>query len=164
MSSSWNGSRHLCVQVHRRGFFLFLLTLPVLSPLKQSLRLFKPPNFPGLGSSPTFVETAFLPLHRYRLGGKHADKRPCAGSRSNHFADSAGQLRLLGDSGTGPAAAVSQQHRTRSGQRRKLSAGLIKMDFYVVFKKNHTKLVTVIAHTHKHCRSPGIRLARLQQQ
>lgn len=151
----------------RRGFlffFFFLLTLPVLSPLKQFFRLFKPPNFPGLGSSPTFVKCAFFPLHRYRPGGKHADKRPCAGSRSNHFAGSAGQLRLLGDSGTGPAAAVSQQHRTRSGQRRKLSTGLIKIDFYVMLEKNRTKLVTVIAHNHKHCRSSGIRLAGLQQQ
>lgn len=151
----------------RRGFlllFFFLLTLPVLSPLKQSFRLFKSPNFPGLGSSPTFVESGFLPHHRYRLGGKHADKRPCAGSRSNHFADSAGQLRLLGDSGTGPAAAVSQQHRTCSGQRRKLSAGLIKMDFYVTLKKKrHTKLVMVISHNHKHCHLSGIRLAGLQQ-
>lgn len=90
----------------------------------------------------------FLLLHRYRLGGKHADKWPRTGSRSNYFTDTAGQLWLLGDFGTRTAAALSQQHRTRSGQRCKHPAVLIKNGFYVMLNKKCNKLVTQLLHTH----------------
>lgn len=107
-------------------------------------------------------KSGFLLLHRYRLGGKHADKRPRTGSRSNYFTDTAGQLWLLGDFGTGTAAALSQQHRTRSGQRCKHPVVLIKNGFYVVLNKKCTKLVTQLLHTHKHCHWSGRRQAKLQ--
>lgn len=105
----------------------------------------------------------FLLLHRYRFGGKHADKWPCTGSRSNYFTDTAGQLWLLGDFGTGTAAALSQQHRSRSGQRRKCPAVLIKHGFYVMLNKNGTKLVTQLVRTHKHRHWSGRKQAELLQ-
>lgn len=58
-------------------------------------------------------------LARHSFGGKHADQWPCPGSWQNHFFNPAGQLWLLGDPGTSTAEALSQQHRTRPGQRRK---------------------------------------------
>lgn len=167
MSGSWNGAVN-SVFSWAAGFSLFFVfksLSPVLSPPKQFESLLNefPIHLRSTSLNRCSLWNGFLLLHRYRLGGKHADKWPRTGSRSNYFTDTTGQLWLLGDFGTRTAAALSQQHRTRSGQRCKHPAVLIKNGFYVMLNKKCTKLVTQLLHTHKHCHWSGRRQAKLQQ-
>lgn len=74
-----------------------------------------------------FIKWRLLWLHRHSFSGKHADKRPSPRPRQNHLADVAGQLWVLGDTGTNTTEALPQQHRTRSGQRREYTTKVTKL-------------------------------------
>lgn len=73
-----------------------------------------------------FASLGFF-FFRNVVGGEHANQRRGGGSGADHLPVSEGQPQPLGDSGLLQTSPLPQQHRPRSGQRRK-SANVIHLD------------------------------------